>query len=71
MKTLITIILITSHFCFLGQGAPSEKIVKSGKIFTNRELSYYYENDSRGNTIFTKNDGMNGHRKKTSGQGTW
>ncbi len=60
MKGLLIIILITSHFCLLGQDIKSEKIVKTGKVFTNHKLSYYYENDKRGNTIFTKNDGMNG-----------
>ena len=48
MKTLLTILLITSHFCFLGQRAPSEKIVKSGKNFGNR-TEYFY--DANGHMI--------------------
>ena len=60
MKGLFIIILITSHFCLFGQDIKPEKIVKTGKVYTNHKLSYYYENDNRGNTVFTKNDGMNG-----------
>ncbi|GEM_PF-2784178 len=34
--------------------------IKTGKIYTNKKLSYYFENDKKGNCIFSKNDGMNG-----------
>lgn len=60
MKEILTLILITVPFCLLAQDNNSEKIVKTGKVYTNHKLSYYYENDKRGNTIFTKNNGMNG-----------
>jgi hypothetical protein len=60
MKELFIIIIIASPFCLLAQKIKSEKIVKVGKIFMNQKLSYYYENDKKGNCIFTKNDGMNG-----------
>lgn len=60
MKGLLIIILITSNFCLFAQDKKLEKIVKTGKVYTNHKLSYYYENDKRGNKIFTKNDGMNG-----------
>lgn len=60
MKTLLITFLITTNLGLLAQDKNPEKIVKSGKVYTNHKLSYYYENDASGNTIFTKNDGMNG-----------
>lgn len=55
MKKFLTILLITSHLGLLAQDKNSGKIVKAIETFTNHELSYYQENDKRGNKVFSKN----------------
>jgi hypothetical protein len=50
------------QFCLLGQtkNSQSKNVNKAGKIYTNKKLTGYSENDKNGNLIFSKNDGMNG-----------
>jgi hypothetical protein len=62
IKYTITILLTLLQFGLMGQNQKpgTKKIIKTGQIFTNKKLSFYYENDKNGNTIFSKNDGMNG-----------
>lgn len=44
----------------LSQNNKTEKIVKSGTILRSDKSSYYYENDKKGNSVFVKNNRMNG-----------
>ena len=58
-------LILTSYLLFqFGVFAQVEHKIKpnvrTGKIYTNKKLTYYYENDKNGNCIFSKNDGMNG-----------
>lgn len=62
IKCLFTSILFFLQFRLAGQnGKPfSNKIIKAGQVYTNHNLTLWYENDKNGNMIFSKNDGMNG-----------
>jgi YD repeat-containing protein len=59
MKYLIAALALIFCVRSYAQNKPEERIIKSGKIFTATDYCYY-ENDSRGNTIYSNNNGMNG-----------
>lgn len=61
MKYLFLSLLTIVSFWLAGQNMPNPEVkVKTGQVFINKKLSFYYENDKNGNMIFSKNDGANG-----------
>jgi hypothetical protein len=61
MKIILLICCVISLTAFsqVKKGVDA-KIIKSGKITQSDGANYYFENDREGNSIFSKNVGMNG-----------
>lgn len=61
MKYLfIFLSLLTCQHAVAQASKKSTFIVKSGKIWSSKGARYYFDNDARGNEIFSRNYGMNG-----------